>query len=150
MKLLVVGLFVLSFSAHAEECIFNENAFFEFRNEYVRANNNASTSEDGRFLLVSRGSETIQIIGGGCNHLGVSIQSKGNTLYSEKQFLQKVQNLAEEFGEWLINIDELKNSIKQGRWEKHEGHYFIEVDVMTVFSAYSNNQGDVSVDFYIN
>ena len=153
MKLLAAYLFFVFFvsiSAFAEECIFDENAFFKFRSDYIKNNKNSSLSEDGKVLLVLRGSEKIKITGGGCNHLGISIRLKGSELYTEKQFLEKTQYLAEEFGGWLINIDELKKSIQRRRWKNYEGNYFIEIDVMTVFSASNNKQGEISVDFYIN
>ena len=92
----------------------------------------------------------IIVKGGGCNHLGVTIELITTQKFTEKQFLKKTLDLSIEFGSWLINIEALKGSIEKGHYNKIHGTYVIEVDAMTVFDASYNNQGAINIDFYIN
>ena len=151
MKLLSILLIIFSISGYAEEeCVFDESAYIEFINKYSAENKNSKIASDGKTLIVSRNTEEIIVTGGGCIHLGVAIELRTKQEYTEEQFLQKTLNLSIEFGNWLINTKALKGSIEKGKFDKIDGTYFIEVDAMTVFSASYDNQGKVSVDFYIN
>lgn len=80
----------------------------------------------------------------------MAIELTGIQAYSEEQFLQKTQDLAVEFGDWLINNGKLKDSIVKGRYQVIKGIYFIEVDAMTVFEASYDSQSKISIDFSIN
>lgn len=133
-----------------EDCVFDENAYFEFINAYSAANPDAKIEADGRTLVVKRNNEVIKVEGGGCHHLGVAIDVETNKTYTEGQFLQKTLDLAIEFGDWLINIRKLKESIEQGKYQTINDIYFIEVDVMTVFDAVYDKQGNIKIGFYIN
>ena len=148
MKLLYIIFLLLPIYAFAEECIFDENAYFEFRNKYLQKNNNAQLSRDKETLIVSR-NEKIEVTGGGCDHLGISIKSVSPTIYTEEEFLAATQALATEFGSWLLNANALNNSFSQRQWQNINGIYFFEIDAMTVFSA-SYDGGTINVDFYIN
>lgn len=151
MKLLPILLIFISISAYAEEeCVFDENAYISFINTYAKEHKNSKIEADGKTLVVKRDNEEIKIKGGGCVHLGEEIELRTKQKITEKQFLQKSLDLATEFGDWLINTKKLKDSIDTGKYQKIDGTYFIEVDAMTVFSASYDNQGNISVDFYIN
>lgn len=151
MKLLPILLILIAISVYAEEdCIFDESSYIEFINKYSADNRNSKTGPDGRTLLINRNNEEILIKGGGCNHLGMTIELRTKQAYTEEQFLEKVLDLSIEFGNWLINTKALKDSIAKGEYEKFEGTYYIKVDAMTVFSASYDNQGKIHVDFYIN
>ena len=151
MKLLPILLIFISVSAYAEgDCIFDESAYSEFIKEYSEKNRDSKIESDGKTLTVKRKNEEILVKGGGCIHLGVAIELRTKQEYSEKQFLQKTLNLAIEFGGWLINTSALEDSIEEGKYQKIDGTYFIEVDAMTVFSASYDAQGKINVDFYIN
>ena len=151
MKLLSILLLSISFSAYAEEgCIFDESAYSEFIKKYSAKNRNSKIESDGKTLTVKRNNEEILVKGGGCIHLGAAIELITKQEHSEKQFLQKTLNLAIEFGGWLINTSALEDSIEEGKYQKIDGTYIIEVDAMTVFSASYDRQGQISVDFYIN
>ena len=151
IKLLPILLLFISFSGYAEEdCIFDESAYSEFIKEYSAKNRDSKIESDGKTLTVKRNNEEIIVKGGGCIHLGAAIELITKQEYSEKQFLQKTLDLAIEFGGWLINISALEDSIEEGKYQKIDGTYFVEVDAMTVFSASYDRQGHVNVDFYIN
>ena len=151
MKLLPFLLFFISVSAYAEEeCIFDETAYIEFINKYSAENMNSKIESDGKTLIVKRNNEEILVKGGGCIHLGVTIELRTKQAYTEEQFLQKTLDLSIEFGDWLINTKSLKGSIEKGKYHKIDATYFIEVDAMTVFNASHDNQGKINVDFYIN
>lgn len=151
MKLLSIFLIFISLYAYAEkDCNYDESAYLEFINKYSTENRNTKIESDGKTLAVIRKNEKIVVKGGGCIHLGVTIELKTNNTYTEEQFLQKILKLAIEFGDWLINTSVLEDSIEQGKYQKFDSTYFIEVDAMTVFSASYNNQGKITVDFYIN
>jgi hypothetical protein len=151
MKPLCILLILLSVSAYAEEdCVFNENAYIEFIKKYSAENKNSKIKPDGKTLIVNRNNEAIIVTGGGCVHLGVAIELRTKQTYTEEQFLQKTLDLSIEFGDWLINTKVLKKSIAKSKYQIIEGDYYIEVDAMTVFSASYDNQGKISVDFYIN
>ena len=142
---------IVSVSAFAEEdCIFDENAYLKFIKKYSMENRDSKIESDGKTLTVKRKNEEIVVRGGGCIHLGVAIEMKSKNTYTEEQFLQKTLNLAKEFGSWLINTSALEDSIEKGKYHKIEGTYFIEVDAMTLFSAFYDDQGNINVDFYIN
>lgn len=151
MKLLPFLLFFISVSAYAEEeCIFDETAYIEFIDKYSAENKNSKIESDGKTLIVKRNNEEILVKGGGCIHLGVTIELRTIQAYTEEQFLQKTLDLSIEFGDWLINTKALKGSIEKGKYHKIDATYFIEVDVMTVFNASHDNQGNINVDIYIN
>ena len=151
MKLLTILLLFISVSGYAEEdCIFDEAAYLAFIKEYSANNSNSEIESDGKTLTVKRNNEEILVKGGGCVHLGTAIELRTKQKYSEKQFLQKTLDLAIEFGGWLINTSALEDSIQEGKYQKIDGTYFIEVDAMTIFSASYDAQGKINVDFYIN
>jgi hypothetical protein len=151
MKLLPITLIFISVFVFAEEdCIFDETAYIEFINKYNTDNRNSKIKSDGRTLIINRNNEEIFVTGGGCIHLGVAIELRTKRTYTEEQFLQKTLDLTIEFGNWLINTKVLKDSIEKGEYHKIDSTYFIEVDAMTVFSAFYDNQGKINVDFYIN
>jgi hypothetical protein len=151
MKLLLIFIMFVSFNANTEEeCIFNESAYVEFINKFTSENKNSKIENDSRTLKVERNNEQIVVKGGGCVHLGVSVDLKTKQAYTEEQFLHKILILSKEFGGWLINVNSLENSIKSGKFQIIDGVYFIEVDAMTVFSASFNSKGEVNVEFYIN
>jgi len=151
MKFLPMMLVLVALSVHAEEqCVFDETAYTEFVNKYHAEHANSSIGPDGRTLNVARGKETIIIHGGGCVHLGVSIELRSEQAYTEAAFLQEVLVLSTEFGDWLINTEALKDAIATGKYQKINGVYFVDIDAMTVFSAERRAQGGILVDFYIN
>lgn len=151
IKLLAILLIFISVSAYAEDdCVFNENAYIEFIKQYKADNRNAKIGPDGKTLIVNRNNEEIVVKGGGCVHLGVAIELTTKQAFTEAQFLQKTLDLSLEFGAWLINTRALKESIANGKYQKIDDTYYIEVDAMTVFSAFYDKQGNINVDFYIN
>ena len=151
MKLLAIFLFLFSLSAYSdEECIFDENAYKNFIKNYVATHKDSSIQADGKSLFVKRQNEEIAVEGGGCTHLGMSIKLNSSQKYDEKQFLQKVLMLSTEFGDWLLNIDELQEAIQNKKWEKIDKVYYFNLNVMTVFEASVNDQGNINVNFYIN
>lgn len=151
MKLLTTLLIVVSFAVNAEEaCIFDETAYLEFINEYSAHNRNAKILSGGKTLIVNRNDEEISVRGGGCIHLGVSIELSTKRAFTEEQFLKKTLDLSIEFGSWLINTAALKSAIETGTYRNVDGTYFIEVDAMTVFNASHDSQGKLKIDFYIN
>jgi len=150
MKILLTLLVLVSFSVYAEEeCIFDESVYVDFINKYQAKNINSRIETDKRTLIIKRKNEQIIVKGGGCVHLGVSIDLNTKQTYTEAQFLSKILRLSKEFGEWLINIKTLENSIKGKKFQIIDGVYYIEVDAMTVFSASFNN-GAINIEFYIN
>lgn len=151
MKFLPIIMIFVSFSANAEEvCVFDESSYIKFINKYKSSSKNTKIENDNRTLRVERNNEVIMVKGGGCTHLGVSIELKTKQVFTAKQFLHKVLELSNEFGSWLINTNSLENSIKNGKYQIIDSVYFIEVDAMTVFSASSNGKGVISIDSYIN
>ena len=149
MKIISILLFLICVSSYAEEeCTFDETAYVAFINKYGRENRNSKIESDGKTLIVNRNNEEITVKGGGCNHLGVTIELRTKQKYTEKQFLQRTLDLSSEFGSWLINIKALKGSIEKGQYQKIDGAYYIEVDAMTVFDASYTNQGVINIDFY--
>jgi hypothetical protein len=151
MRFLLIFVIFISFNANAEEeCVFNESAYVEFINKYASENKNSKIENDRRTLKVERNNEQIVVKGGGCVHLGVSINLKTRQAYTEEQFMRKILLLSKEFGSWLINVNSLENSIKNGMYQIIDDVYFIKVDAMTVFSASYNSKGEVNVEFYIN
>jgi len=151
MKLLPILLLIFSGSAHAEEdCTFDETAYLTFIKQYSTENRNSKIEADGRTLNVNRNNEEISIKGGGCIHLGATIELRTEHAYTREQFLQKTLELSIEFGSWLINTEALKDSIAKGKYQIIDGTYYIEVDAMTVFNASYDNQGNINIDFYIN
>jgi hypothetical protein len=151
MKLPLILLIFVSIHAYAEEdCIFDETAYVKFINKYTAEHRNSTIDTDGKTLTIKRKDEDIVVKGGGCVHLGVAIELTTRQAYTEKQFLQKVLGLSNEFGNWLINTSALKKAINKGKYTIIDGEYFVEVDAMTVFSASHDNKGKINVDFYIN
>ena len=151
MKFLPTLLIVISVSVNAEEaCIFDETTYLEFINEYSTHNRNSKIRSDGRTLIVNRNDEEISVKGGGCFHLGVSVELSTKRRFTEEQFLQTTLDLSIEFGKWLINTKALESAIEKGTYRKVDGTYFIEVDAMTVFTASYDNQGKLKIDSYIN
>jgi len=150
MKLLSIFLFIISVSAFAEECIFDETAYIKFINKYSEKNRNSKIKADSTTLIINRDNEKIFVNGGGCTHLGMAIELRTKQTYTEQDFLKKTLDMSIEFGSWLINTNALKNSIEKGRYQKIDGTYFIEVDAMTVFNASFNNPGTINIEFYIN
>ena len=151
MKLLPILLIFISTSVYAEEkCVFDENAYISFINQYAKEHKNSKIEADGKTLVVKKDNEEITVKGGGCVHLGEGIEVSSKQELTEKEFLQKTLKLSTEFGDWLINTKKLKDSVDNGKYQKIDGTYFIEVDAMTVFSASYDNQGKINVDFYIN
>ena len=151
MKLLFILLIFISVSAYAEDdCIFDESVYLEFIKKYSKENKNSKIEPDGRTLIINTNNEEIIVTGGGCIHLGVAIELRTQQVYTEEQFLQKTLDLSIEFGNWLINTKALKDSIVKGEYQIIDSTYYIEVDAMTVFNASYDNQGKISIDFYIN
>ncbi len=133
-----------------EECIFDETGYVNFINNYASNNKNAHIDPKAKTLKINRDGESILVNGGGCVHLGMTIELSSRTVLSEKEFLDKTLSLSTEFGDWLINTGALKNSIKNGDYQKINNIYFIKVDAMTVFEAFFNNKGEITISFYIN
>lgn len=133
-----------------EECIFDENLYIEFIKKYEAEHKNSKIDGDNRTLTIFRNNEKIIVKGGGCIHLGTTINYKRDEAITETEFLELVASLSIEFGDWLINTEALKMSIKQRKWQKHDGWYFIPVNAMTVFEASYEPDGKMYVDFYIN
>ncbi|MGW8248909.1 MAG: hypothetical protein ACWGOV_12465 [Acidiferrobacterales bacterium] len=151
MKLLPILLIFVPLSGYAEEeCVFDETAYIKFISSYNKENKNSKIKPDGKTLVVKRNNEEVIVKGGGCVHLGEEIDLRTKQEFTEEQFLRETLDLATEFGDWLINTKKLKDSIDNGKYQKIDGIYFIEVDAMTVFSASYDNQGNISIDFYIN
>ena len=151
MKLLpILLIFISVFVCAEEDCVFDDTAYIDFINQYSTDNRNSKIESDGRTLIINRNNEEIVVKGGGCIHLGMTIESKTSQAYAEKQFLQKTLDLTIEFGDWLINTKALEESIVKGEYHKIDDIYYIKVDVMTVFNASYDNQGKINVDFYIN
>ena len=151
MKLLPLLLIIFSIAVHAaDECVFDENAYIKFIDQYSKENKNAKIGPDGKTLSIKRGSEEIIVTGGGCVHLGALIELSTRRELTEQQFLQKTLTLSIEFGDWLINTRALKDSIETGRFQIIDGIYYVEVDAMTLFSATYDKHGKIFVDFYIN
>jgi len=151
MKLLPVLLIFLSVALWAEEdCIFDESVYIAFVKKYSTDNRDSEIGSDDRTLRINRENEEITVKGGGCNHLGVTIELRTKQAYTEAQFLQKTLDLSIEFGSWLINTRALKDSIAKGKYQNFDGTYYIEVDAMTVFDASYDNQGKINIEFYIN
>ena len=114
MKLLPILLIFISISAYAaEDCVFDETAYIEFITKYSTENRNSKIEPDGKTLTVNRKNEEIIIKGGGCSHLGVAIELRTKKAFTEEQFLQRTLELSIEFGNWLINTNALKASIKK-------------------------------------
>jgi hypothetical protein len=133
-----------------EDCVFDENAYIKFINEYSSEYSDSKIEPDGSTLIVKKNNEVIKVEGGGCVHLGVAIEVKTTQTYTEEQFLQKTLDLAIEFADWLINTRKLKESIDKGDYQIIDGVYYIQVDVMTVFDATYDKHGKINVGFYIN
>lgn len=151
MKLLPILLIFISATIYAEEnCTFDETAYIKFINNYSTENRNSKIDALGKTLIVNKINEKIIVNGGGCSHLGISIELRTKQAHTEKKFLQRTLDLSFEFGKWLINTNALKQSIEKGKYHKIDGTYFIEVDAMTVFSASYDNSGKINVNFYIN
>lgn len=151
MKLLSILLIFISVSVYAEQdCVFDETTYIKFINKYSAENKNSKIEPDGRTLIINTNNEEIIVTGGGCIHLGVAIELRTQQVYTEEQFLQKTLDLSIEFGNWLINTKALKDSIVKGEYQIIDSTYYIEVDAMTVFNASYDNQGKISIDFYIN
>ena len=151
MKLLSILIIFISVTAYAgEDCVFDETAYTKFITKYNSENSNSNIEPDGRTLLVNRDGEKIIVKGGGCDHLGVAIELKTKRAFTEEQFLQKTLGLAVEFGNWLINAEALKYSIKKRKYKIINGTYYINIDALTVFSASYDDQGNINIDFYIN
>ena len=149
LTLLVLTL-TLDSAFGEEDCVFDETAYFNFINKYITENRNAKIDADRKTLFVNRDNEEIIVTGGGCTHLGVAIELRTTQAYTEKAFLKKTQDLAVEFGDWLINTKALMDSIEKGKYQRIDDAYFIEVDAMTVFEAAYDNKGKINIDFYIN
>lgn len=151
MKFLLILIIFVSFSVNAEDgCVFDESSYIDFINKYKSSSKNTKIENDNRTLRVERNNEEIVVKGGGCTHLGVSIELKTKQAFTEKQFLHKILELSNEFGSWLIHTNSLENSIKNGKYQIIDSVFFIEADAMTVFSASNNGEGVISIDFYIN
>ena len=151
MKFLPILLVFFSVGAYAaEDCIFDESAYITFINKYNSDASNSRIGPDGRTLLINRDGEQISVSGGGCDHLGVTIELISTQPFAEEQFLNKTLELSIELGAWLINTKALEDSIEGGRYQKIDGTYHIEVDAMTVFNCSYDDQGRIFVEFYIN
>lgn len=151
MKFLPIILVLVTLSVYAEEqCVFDDTSYTEFINKYNAEHANSKIGPDGRTLIITGGNERIMIHGGGCVHLGISIELRSKHAYTETAFLQKVLELSTEFGDWLINTEALKDSITTGKYQEINGVYFVDIDAVTVFSAERRVQGGILVDFYIN
>jgi hypothetical protein len=151
MKLLPIFLILTSFYSNAEEdCIFDESAYLGFISKYQTENRNSLIEPDTKTLSVKRENEDILVTGGGCIHLGGTIELKAKNELTEAQFLQKTLDLSIEFGSWVINTSALRDSIGKGKYLKTNGIYTIEVDAMTVFEASYDSQGKININFYVN
>ncbi len=151
MKYLLIFISLISFNVFAEdECVFDESSYVEFIKEYELKHKDSRIESDGKTLTVERNNEKIVVGGGGCVHLGISIDLKSSNTYTEEQFLEKTLMLTREFGSWLISEGALDTSIKNRKFQVIDGIYYVEVDVMTVFSATYTINGDINIEFYIN
>lgn len=148
-KITLLLILFSSFSLANEECIFNPEAFNSFKDKYLTSNSNAIFDQKKQQLLVNKNGDRIIVNGGGCIHLGVSIEAHTNNNLTEEQFIEKILALSNEFGSWLINIKELQKSLTEKKWTRHEKIYFIQVDDMTAFEAFYD-RGKINVNFYIN
>lgn len=149
--LIVLLLMFFTISTYAEEdCVFQENAYLNFIKKYNATHKDADLQSDGKTLVVNRSNEKIVVKGGGCIHLGVEIELSTKQPYTERAFLKRVLNLSVEFGDWLINTKSLSASIENGKYQKIDNAYFINVDAMTVFEAAYDKQGKINISFYIN
>lgn len=149
MKVLMVLLVFISSFASSEECVFDEAAYINFIHGYISSNKNAKLLEDRKSMIIQNGHEEIKVSGGGCDHLGASITVKTTVKMNEQQFLEKVLLLSEEFGSWLLDMDEVKSAIDKKSWDKVEGTYYMNLNEMTAFDA-GQDDGKIIINFYIN
>lgn len=133
-----------------QPCVFNPQAFAEFRSQYLAQHPDAYLAADGQGFRVSAEHAEVEVSGGGCLHLGVSVREVATVVVDEADFLLRVARLAHEFTGWLINTEQLQQSIRQRRWQRHGGIYSFTMDEMTVFEAWYENDGSVSINAYIN
>ena len=149
LKLFFLLLIFISTSSLAEEeCVFDETAYLNFIKKYQAEHKNVVINKDNT-LFINRDNEEIIVEGGGCVHMGMTIQIHSQRVFSEKTFLAKTLALSKELGCWLINTAALENAINKKLYKKTENNYFIRVDAMTVFEA-SFEKNEINILFYIN
>ncbi|WP_428240079.1 hypothetical protein [Gynuella sp.] len=150
MKILSVALPILiSTFAMAEECVFDEKVFHDFARLYVDGHEGASLEGPGKFTA-SLNDLMVFVEGGGCAHLGATVQVQGQRGISESQLLDLVLMLYTEFGQWLAGAESLSESIHESRWSRYEGVYYFQVDSLTSLEAWLSENGDLMVSFYVN
>jgi hypothetical protein len=132
----------------ADECIFDESSYTDFARTYVSEHTNASLLINDS-IRVTQNNAVINVEGGGCDHLGYSIQYKTDAELTEDQFLMLIQELTSDLGSWMGYASQIKEAISRRDWEIYDGLYFFTVDEMSTLSA-SFNGGEVTIDFYIN
>ena len=144
-------LTLLTSPAIAEnECVFDEGGYKTFVSGYKSPIKPAKVSKTEKSLSIHRNHEQILVEGGGCNHLGMSIELHSNQTFNEEQFLNKALELTKEFGGWLLNIKTVEQAFKTNKFQKIDNIYYFNIDMMTVFNTYIDKDGNIIVEFYIN
>ena len=151
MKLLsLITILLISNFTNAEECIFDETSYRNFITEYAASHPKTKLTDDKSGLSIQHNHETILITGGGCDHLGGSIVVTGNAVFNQDELLAKVGSLSAEYASWLIDTKQLQSAIKNKSWTLEDGFYRINLDEMTVFEAFQDEDGKIEISFYIN
>lgn len=143
-------LFLIPYFSYAEECIFDETVYINFIKQYAKEHKDAHVLEDGKTLIVKKASEDIQVTGGGCDHLGISIEVKTYDQLNEKQLFEKLVLLSKEYAHWLLDEEELKSALDNNNWNKDDDIYRISLNEMTSFEASYSTDGKISINAYIN
>lgn len=148
--IIALVLFLITSSALADDCVFDETSYRNFITEYAASHPKTKLTDDKSGLSIQHDHETILITGGGCDHLGGSIVATGNAVFNQEELLAKVGSLSAEYASWLIDTKQLQSAIKNKSWTLEDGFYRINLDEMTVFEAFQDEDGKIEISFYIN
>lgn len=142
-----------------EECIFDQaeqhKRYLQMQREYE----GSRYIEKEHKLIIPKNGAEITVKRGGCVHFGITIEyrvAKTTRYENEKLFFAKITELVAEYGQELVDLERLKETIKERKWQKIEGddgrYYFIGYEGVISFEAFQKQSAKhttVVASFYI-
>jgi len=141
-----------------EECIFDQEeqkaAYLALEKKYP----GSRYIEDQYKLIIPRSGHQITLRRGGCVHFGVTIEfqtSRTQEYDDEDVFFSKVMDLVGEYGQGLIDLEKLAQSIQDKNWFESKldesVYYFLAYPDVAAYETYRKHDHQhttIGISFY--
>ena len=144
-KILMSCLLLVCSNLWADDCIYDEQSYFDFAKTFAAENEGVSLDESNHEFRFSHQGDQIFVFGGGCLHLGSTIVVNTPGAISQQAMLEKVEALVLLLGNWLIFPADIKASMANKRYTVDDGAIFIDIDDLTWLAVFIHSETEFSI-----